>query len=63
MPVEIRELIVRATIAEGAGHNNHSIPPNSGEDEIMAINELTKKVIVEEAVQQVLFILERKKDR
>ena len=63
MPIEIRELIVRATIAEDLAQSSHNTPAMPGANEVTNLNEQTKQLIVEEAVQQILFILERQKDR
>jgi hypothetical protein len=57
MPVEIRELVIKATInqdqnkAASAGSNGS---PNEGEE---------KEAIVREAVEEVLRIMESKKER
>ena len=54
MPVEIRELVIRATIdskgKEGGGSNGQASPQQ-------------KKEIVEECVEQVLEILRQKNER
>ena len=63
MPVEIRELIVRATIAEDLAQDRHDMFGTPGSNEAIFFNEQTKQLIIEEAVQHVLLILERQKDR
>jgi hypothetical protein len=62
MPVIIRNLIVEAFITEGhsspqAGTNDKGAQTSGG------LNEDIKARIIEEAVSQVLDILERQKDR
>lgn len=55
MPIEIRELIIRATITGGAGTTEES----SQEDG----DTTDEKEIIAECVEQVLKIIERQKER
>jgi hypothetical protein len=52
MPIEIRELVIRATISED--EERQSSPGDS---------QISKKAIIEECVEQVLDILKRKEER
>lgn len=54
MPIEIRELIVRADVREQNPRAVHSSPSPENVD---------KKAIVQEAVDRVLEILKRQKER
>ncbi len=61
MPVEIRELIIRAYVDSG---NNASNDPEDTETPDTGTAEATDMdAIVEEAVRQVLRILERERER
>lgn len=59
MPIIIRELVVKANVAEGDRNTagGPAAAPQAG------ISEEAKLRIIEEAVQQVMEILERQKDR
>jgi hypothetical protein len=60
MPVEIDELLVTAHIAEGAsGGPQAAAASGSGGP----VSEEVKLQIIEEAVKQVMYLLERQKDR
>jgi hypothetical protein len=62
MPVVIRNLIIEAEITEG--HSSPQAGAEQGEVKTSGgINEDIKNRIIEEAVNQVLEILERQKDR
>ena len=54
MPVEIRELVIRATIEDGKDKESAS-PQKKGQ--------MNKQQIVEECVEQVLEILRRDRER
>ena len=59
MPVEIRELTIKATVG-------HSVPTEQREATTSSGNNVSpneKKAIIEECVEQVLSILEKKKER
>ena len=55
MPVEIKELIIRAVVAEQPDANT-AAPPSAGEVS-------DRQTIVEECVRQVLKILKKSKER
>jgi hypothetical protein len=59
MPVQIRNLLVVANITDAAKQN---VPASAGSSS-SNLNEETRLQIIEEAVQQVLEILERQKER
>lgn len=54
MPVEIRELIIRAVTTNDNGGQQDVASPQEGDD---------KQAIIEECVRQVLRILQQKKER
>jgi hypothetical protein len=58
MPVEILELIVRATVQEQEASS--SIPASKGSGEV---DQFQKQVLIEECVEQVLEILRRREER
>lgn len=58
MPVEILELIVRATVQDQAVSS--SIPASNGSGEV---DQFQKKVLIEECVEQVLEIMRRREER
>ncbi len=60
MPVEIKELIVRATIISSS-ENNCESKKEGNSDNIAALG--TEKAIIRACVEEVLKILERKKER
>lgn len=55
MPIEIRELIIRADVREPASSGGRNSPQGSSATD--------KKEIIEEAVDRVLEILKRQKER
>lgn len=59
MPIIIRELVVKANVTA----TNQSAATNTGALPQTGISEDVKTRIIEEAVQQVMEILERQKDR
>lgn len=58
MPVEILELIVRATVQEQSPSS--SIPASNGSGEV---DHFQKQVLIEECVEQVLEIMRRREER
>ncbi len=60
MPIEIKELVVKATVVES---NSEAISQETAPSNAGTIERLNKEQIIEECVEQVLSILERKKER
>lgn len=54
MPIEIRELVIRATVEDGEKPRQENAAPQEQNDQ---------QQIIEECVEQVLKILERKNER
>lgn len=54
MPIEIKELIIRATIDEGGRRNAEGTAP---------LDERERRRIVSECAEQVVALLERKRER
>jgi hypothetical protein len=61
MPVEIGKMVVKALVVES--NSTRSKSSASSAKEMMLLNEKMKQQLVEESVQQVLAILERKMNR
>ena len=61
MPIEIKELVVKATIVE-SNRERASVQETSS-SATSTTEGLNKQQLVEECVEQVLSILERKKER
>jgi hypothetical protein len=60
MPVEIRELVIRATVTETpSGENENRRPVQANPDE----THLDLEEIIQQCVEQVLKILEHQKER
>lgn len=57
MPIIIRELVIQANVMATDPNNNNGPVNNTN------ISDDDKRLIIEEAVQQVMEILERQKDR
>lgn len=57
MPVEIRELVIRAVVAPSGAQNSGPLPPPGAE------SEASRDEIVAECVREVLLALQRKEER
>lgn len=57
MPIEIKELHIKATVVE------HKTSPEAGTDDLRKEKEKMKKEITRECVHEILRILEDKKER
>ena len=60
MPVEIKKMVVKATVVKSTRNTAYNKRKQEG---FLLLNEKEKQLIIEESVQQVLAILERKKAR
>ena len=60
MPIEIRELVIKASVVDNAEDGREVKPDQVSVSNDMAHN---KRQIIEECVEQVLAILEQKRDR
>ena len=61
MPIEIKELVVKATVVEN--NRDGATAREGGSAGAGATEGLNKQQLIEECVEQVLLILERKKER
>ena len=61
MPVEIRELVVKALQVENGPGGMRNAPPQTAAPP--ALDDDTKQTLIEDCVRQVLAILEREKER
>ncbi|TAG05193.1 MAG: hypothetical protein EAZ44_03750 [Cytophagia bacterium] len=59
MPIEIKELTVRFVINEKSASSSY----NQNNNQNKALKQEDKKMIIEECVEKVLEMLERKRDR
>jgi hypothetical protein len=63
MPVEIKDLFVSANVFDGKKKDGVAAAGATAPEPGAAVDEQMKLHIIDQAVQQVLFILERQKDR
>ena len=60
MPIEIKELVIKAEVVDNEGNNKGvNNQPDSISNDII----FNRRQIIEECVEQILSILEQKKDR
>ncbi len=58
MPVLVRELVIRATVNDNSANTGSSASPGAA-----ANNAEERELLVKEITEQVLYILEKKKER
>jgi hypothetical protein len=63
MPVEIKDLFVSANVFDGKKKDGAAATGTTTPEPGTGVDEQMKLHIIDQAVQQVLFILERQKDR
>jgi Family of unknown function (DUF5908) len=63
MPIEIRELVIRATLASGADERSGADEPGADPRGAPGAAPLDVEAIVQECVRQVLRVLARERER
>lgn len=63
MPVEIGKMVVKALVVKSNNRSNRKSSDRLSKDIMLLLDEKMKQQLIEESVQQVLAILERKMNR